>query len=254
MNSSRCSSALAVVLALVLAVGAAGAISASDDAPAEVRVGADVTAEFELTELYTNYDAWTLQGSTELTNVTWTVDEFNAADAKLEGESGTYDGQSFAHPVDIGTNAVRVQVRVVGTAPDVENFSYDPREEFLVANLVQARQNGTSAAITTARAHHYTDDSREARQAIDDAEATIDEAGGHEQAERTLQSAVSAYDNENFQNAVDLANQAEETASQARANQSRNELILLGVGALVLVGLVVGVFLYWRSSRTTSRL
>lgn len=253
MNSSHSSSLLAVLLALVLAVGAAGAVNVSDDAPDEAQAGADVTATFELTDLYSTYEQYTLQGRTELTNVTWTVEMFNAADTKIDA-GGTYDGQTFAHPVSIDSNAVRVRVSVTGTVPAVENFTYDPEERFLVTNLMQARQNGTSSGIATVRAHHYTEESQQARQAIDAARAAIDEAGGHEEAERTLESAISAYNNENFQNAVNLAQQAEETASEARASQSRNELILMAIGALLVIGLLVGGFIYWRNSRTTSRL
>lgn len=253
MNSSHSSSVLAVLLALVLAVGAAGAVNVNADAPDDAKAGSDITASFELTNLYSTYDSYVLQGRTQLLNVTWTVEMFNAADTKIDA-GGAYDGQTFAQPVDIQSNAVRVRVTIAGTVPAVQNYSYSPEEQFLLANLVQARQNGTSSVITTARAHHYTQDSRQARQAIDSAQAAIEAAGGHQQAERTLESAISAYNNENFQNAVSLAQQAEETASQKQATQSRNELILMGVGALVLVGLVVGGFIYWRNSRTTSRL
>lgn len=254
MNSSRSSRVLALCFALVLAVGVAGAVSVTDNAPSEAQVGTTVEATFELTELYSEYESWQLQGQTELSNVTWTVEEINAADAVIQGESGTYDGQRFAHPVDIDSGAVRVQVTVTGTAPTVENYTYDPAEEFVVASLVQARQNGTSAAIGAARAHHYTEDSQQARQAIEDAEAAIAEAGGHDEAERTVGAAISAYENENFENAVNLATQAEETASQARASQGRTQLILMGVGALILLGIIIGGVLYWRSTRTTSRL
>lgn len=254
MNSSRCSSVLVVFCALVLAVGVAGAVSVTDNAPREAQVGTTVEATFELTELYSEYENWQLQGQTELSNVTWTVEEINAADAVIQSESGTYDGQRFAHPIGIESGAVRVQVTVTGTAPTIENHTYDPEEEFLVTALIQARQNGTSAAIGAARAHHYTEDSQEARQAIEDAQAAITEAGGHEEAERTVDAAISAYENENFENAVNLATQAEETASQARASQGRTQLILMGVGALILLGIVIGGVIYWRNSRTTSRL
>ena len=48
--------------------------------------------------------------------------------------------------------------------------------------------------------------------------------------------------------------QAHDTASRAQSNQQRNELILMAVGALVVLGLVVGAVIYWRRTRTHSRL
>lgn len=254
MNSSRSSSLLALLLVLVLSVGAVGAVTVSQaDAPDEAAVGDDLTATFVLTDLYSDYDQWTLRGETELENVTWTVEVFNQAGDKLGGDH-TYDGQSFGHPVDIENGDHEVRVTVTGTVPAVGNYTYDPAETFLFAELVQAREGGTSETIQTYETHHYTEESGEARQAIDDAQDAIDEAGGHQEAERTLDSAISAYENENFENAIDLASQAQETAERKQTNQTRNRLILLAVGALVLIGLVVGAVVYWRRSRTHSRL
>lgn len=254
MNSSRSSSLVALLLVLVLAVGAAGAVTVSqEDAPSEAAVGSDVTATFVLTDLYTDYDQWTLRGETELENVTWTVELFNQAGDKLGGDN-SYDGQSFGHPVNIENGDHEVRMTVTGTVPTIGNYTYDPAESFLFAELIQAREGGSSDTIQTYETHHYTEESGEARQAIDEAQAAIDEAGGHEQAERTLNSAIDSYENENFDNAVDLADQAQETAERKQTNQSRNRLILIAVGALVLIGIVVGAVIYWRRSRTHSRL
>lgn len=254
MNSSRSSSLVVLLLALVLAVGSAGAVAVVEtDAPAEAAVGSDVTTTFDLSDLYTEYDQWTLRGETELENVTWTVEEYNQAGDKLGGDN-SYDGQSFGHPIDIESGTSEVTVTVTGTVPSIANYTYDPAESFRLADLVQAREGGSSETIQTYEPYHYTEDSRTAREAIDDASAAIEDAGGHEQAEQTLNSAISAYENENFDNAVDLAEQAESTASQKQSTQSRNRLILMAVGALVLVALVVVAVIYWRRSRTHSRL
>ena len=255
MNSSRCSSLVAILLALVLAVGAAGAVTVSEsDAPAAAQVGNDVQATFVIEELFMNpsLEQWRLEGVTELRNVTWTVQVSNQAGTQIEQES--YDGESFSHEVNIDDGDHRLRVTLTGTTPPVENYTYAPRERFTFAQLQQARQGGTSDVIQSYETHHYTEDSRAARQAIESAQAAIDEAGGHAEAERTLNSAVDAYESENFQLAVDLAGQAEDTASRASSTQSRNQLILMAVGALVVVGLLVGAFVYWRRTRTHSRL
>ncbi|NIX19488.1 MAG: hypothetical protein GWN07_06450, partial [Actinobacteria bacterium] len=47
---------------------------------------------------------------------------------------------------------------------------------------------------------------------------------------------------------------AQDTAERAQSNQSRTQLILMAVGALVVIGVVVGAVLYWQRNRTQSRL
>ncbi len=143
---------------------------------------------------------------------------------------------------------------MTGTVPPIENYTYSPAQTFVFAELNQARQGGTSDVIESYETHHYTEESRAAREAIDLADTSIEAAGGHEEAERTLNSAVQAYNSENFELAVDLAGQARDTADRAQSNQSRNQLILIAVGALVVIGVVVGAVLYWQRNRTQSRL
>ena len=255
MNSSRCSSLAALLFVLVLAVGAAGAVTVSQaDAPSEAQVGTDVQATFVLTELFQNpsLEQWLLEGATELDNVTWTVQIDNPAGSQIAQQS--YDGQTFEHPINLEDNHDEIRVTVTGTVPPIANYSYSPAETFVFAELSQAREGGTSDVIEAYETHHYTEDSRAARQAIDEADAAIEAAGGHQEAERTLSSAKQAYDSENFDLAVDLATQAQETAQKAQSNQSRNRLILMAVGALVVIGVVVGAVLYWQRNRTQSRL
>jgi len=253
MNSSRSSSLVALLLVLVFAVGTVGAVSvAQANPPTNAVVGNEVTATFVLNDLYADYDAWTLQGQTELTNVTWTVETFNQAGDK-QGES-SYDGQSFGQAIDIQDGTAQVRVTATGTVPAITNYTYQPAEQFTFAKLVETRTGGTSQTLQTYTTHPYTDQSRQARQAIAAAQQAIDDAGGNAQAQRTLKSAISAYDNANFANAVDLANQAQESAGKAQSSHQRTQLILYVVGAIILVGLLVGVVLYWRGNRTHSRL
>ncbi|MFB6353410.1 MAG: hypothetical protein ABEJ92_04935 [Halobacteriales archaeon] len=255
MNSSRCFSLVALLLLLVVTVGAVGAVSVDRaDMPDEGRVGADLTGTVVLTELFQNpsFEQWTLRGATELENVTWTVSVVDQAGNQLAQPS--YDNQTFQHPVSIESGVATIRVTVTGTVPPIANYTYEPAESFRVARLTLARQGGTSEPIASYDAHHYTQASREARRAIDDARAAIDAAGGHQGAERTLESAISAYENANFENAVRLAEQARETAEQAQATQQRNRLILLAVGVLVVVAIVVAAVVYWRRTRTHSRL
>lgn len=248
MNSSRCSkAALALALMLVAAVAPVVAVETRPDGlPSEARADATASASFEMTDLYSEYKQWTLRGRTDLTAVTWTVTEYNAADEQIAQTS--YDGQSFNHSVNIDDDATRVVVKVTGTVPAVENFTYQPPERFLFAGFAQVREGGTKDPLSTYRVHHYTEKSKEARNAIQQAEQVVED-GGSEQAQNQLQRAINAYNSGNFDLAIDLANDARRTAEKAQQSQQRNQLILYGaVGVLALVGVVGGVA-YWRSQQ-----
>jgi len=243
--------ALVLVVALLLSAGMAAGVAVSDEsAPTAVAVGDRVEATYTLTELYQNpsYEEWTLRGHTELTNVTWTFELVDQAGNTVETNS--VDGQNATQPLSIDEGVSEVRVRVTGTVPSIENFSYDPAPSFVVAELTHTRQGGTSQPIETYEARHYTEPSNQARQAIESAQAAIDAAGGNAAAEETLQSAISAYEGENFDNAVTLAQRAEREASQAQQAQQRNQLIIYGVVALVVLGVLIAV-VYWFLNRDT---
>ncbi|MFC7096717.1 hypothetical protein [Halobaculum marinum] len=251
-NLSRCSRLTAVlaVFALLLAATApAAAVSVEQtDVPDSGEVGSQVTATATLTELYDTYETWQLAGSTQLENVTWTVTFVNQAGNQVRQES--YDGQNFTGAtVDIGEGTAEVRVRVTGTAPTVEEYTYDPQQSFTLMALDQTREGGTSNELDTVTATHYTADSREAREALDSARAAIDAAGNPSVAEESFSSAVNAYEAGNFDNAVTLAERAEEESSQAQGAQQRNQLILYGVGALLVLALVGGGALLFLRSR-----
>jgi hypothetical protein len=251
MSWSRCSRALVVVALLLTAVvvPAAAVSTNKDGVPEETKAGSEVTATYTFTELYTDFESWTLHGSTELQGVTWTVRKLDQAGNQISQNST--DGATFDESVDIGEDTAKVVVRVRGTAPNVENFSYDPAEQFTLARFQLRRQGGTNQRITADEAHHFTAESKEARDEIASAQQAIDDAGGNQQAEQTLSNAISAYNAGNFGNAVDLANQAEQRASKAKQSQNTTQLLIYaGIGVVVLL-LVVGGFAYYRSQQDT---
>lgn len=255
MNSSRCFR-LAVALFVVAALAApAAAVSVGEtDVPEEAQVGTQVTATVTLTELYRNpqLESWELRGETELRNVTWVVAYFDQTGARTGQDEFT--GQELSG-VSISTTAdiSEVQVRITGTVPEIESYSYDPPQRFLLMSLTQAQQGGAQNEIDAWRTHHYTNESRTARQAIDAANASIGEAEAAgadvSTARETLRSAVNAYNDGNFDNAQQLAERAESEASSARqSSRTRQQLLLVGGGVVVLLVLVGGVF-YWRSNQ-----
>lgn len=251
MNSSRSSKLVALLVAstlLLAAVAPAAAVSASgQNVPDEAAVGDKVSATFTLTELYSDYEQWTLNGETELTQVTWTVTTYDQADNKLGSKS--YDGESFNQSISLSNDVDEVTVKVTGVVPEVGNYTYDPAQSFTMAALYQTREGGNSDRIETWEVHHYTEASQQARDAIESASAAIDDAGGVPEAESTLQAAISSFENANFDNANRLAEQAEGTANKAKQSSDRTQLLLYAGAGLFAVGAVVGGVFWWRSNQ-----
>ena len=246
---SRLTAVLAVFTLLLAATAPAAAVSVErTDVPETAEVGSQVTATTTLTELYDTYETWQLAGETSLENVTWTVTFVNQAGNQVRQES--YDGQNFTGAqVNIDEGTAQVEVRVTGTVPAVAAYTYDPQQSFTLMALDQTREGGTSNDVDTVAATHYTSESREARQAMESARSAIDAAGNPSTAEETFASAVNAYEAGNFDNAVTLAERAEEEAGQAENSQQRTQLIVYGVGALVVLALVAGGVVVFLRSR-----
>ncbi|MFB6125866.1 MAG: hypothetical protein ABEJ79_01000 [Halolamina sp.] len=246
---NRCSKLLiALLVCSALAVPAVAVQTESQQVPEEAEVGAEVTAQVTLTELYDEYETWQLAGQTELENVTWTVVYYDQTDAKVDQQS--YDGQNFSGAtVSAGDGTSRVVVKVRGTVPAVEQYSYDPAQTFLTMELRQEREGGTSNVVDSFDTHHYTAASDEARAAIDGASSAVDAAGSPSDAAELLDSAVSAFEAGNFDNAVTLAERAEQSATQTQNTQQRNQLIVYAVGGLLVVGVLGGGVAYYRSQQ-----
>lgn len=247
-RSSRSATALLVaLLVLVLTVATAAAVSTSTSGvPEEALAGSETNGTYTLGKLYEDGSSeWTLTGETAMSGARWVVKK-----RKLGGDVQTesFTGQNFSTTVSSRNNVETVVVTVDGTVPSISNFTYEPRETFLFARL--NKSVGTSVKVVTAtQVHHYTTDSKRARNAILDARTAIDDAGGNPQAERTLQNAISAYNSGNFANAIDLADQARKTARQAERSSQRTQLLLfVGLGVLALAGVFGGVY-YWRTKR-----
>ncbi|MEF8808273.1 hypothetical protein [Natronomonas sp.] len=243
MKSSKLLSLLvAGLLVSSLAVGSAAAVDSSpEELPEESEVGTEYEATFELTNLFDEFEQWTLNGETELTNVTWTVVQYDQAGNQVDQTST--DGQEFNEDINIDDGTSRIEVQITGTTPEIGNLSYDPEERFTAANFTQVREGGTQQDIATHDAHHYTADSKEARNAIDDA-STIVEGSGDSEAESSLQSAISAYEAGNFDNAISLANRAEDEATQT---QTRQSFLLYGAAAVVVLLLLGGGYYLYKS-------
>ncbi|MFB6093871.1 MAG: hypothetical protein ABEJ77_02895 [Halanaeroarchaeum sp.] len=248
MNWSHSSKgALALVLLLLVAAVPAGAVAISGDAPATVAVGEKKTTTFTITEPFDEYQQWTLEGHTELTQVSWTITTYDNADRQVEKK--TVSGQSFTYALSADSGVVRVEVKLVGTVPPVTNWSYDPPQQIQYARFVQSQPGGSSDVIGSAMtARPYTQESADARDAIDQAQQAIQRAqsaGLSVGAARSdLQDAIAFYDAGKFQQAVQNAEQAEQKALNALQSKQRNRTLLLAAGAIV-VGLAIAGAVYW---------
>lgn len=253
------------VLACLLAVAVAAPAAAVDvpseqvEAPQEAQVGTKITADFTIEELFRNpqYESWTLEGRTELKDVTWTVKFENDVGEIVRSE--TYDGQNVTSATVEAGQVEKVHVTVTGTVPEIGSYTYPEEETFILAKLTQARQGGTANVIDTWRTHHYTENTRQARQALAAAEKAVADAAAAgadvTDAKNTLASAKSVYRSGNPTEAANLATQAEQNAQSAlqsaRATQNRNQLLLYGGGAVIVLAVVAAVG-YWFVNRRES--
>ncbi len=246
MSSNHCSdrgvAALVVLLVAALALAPASVVAvdaSAEGVPDSAEVGSEVTTTFTLTNLYGNGTSFTLQGETALNDVSWTVERI-----KLDGSSTreNFGGQSFQTMISSENDVERVVVTVRGTVPAIEQYTYAPHQSFTLARLTQVTGENPQLVAQPWTVEHYTEDSRNARKAIDRAEAAVEETGA---GERDLQQAISAYENGNFANAVSNAEDAEAAAENARRSARTTRLVLIAVGAVAVVALLG--FAYYRT-------
>jgi hypothetical protein len=249
MNLSRCSKlAVAAVVVLAFAVVPAAAVSISGDTPASVEAGQQQETTYEFTNLFENYEQWTLEGETDLTEVTWQVVTYDNAGNQVN--EVTLTGQAASYQFQAENGAVRAEVTLVGTAPSSNawSWSYSPPQRITYAEFVQAQEGGASNTLETFNTRPYTQASQDARTAISDAEQAIEDArssgasvGG---AESDLEDAVSFYNGGQFEQAVSNAEDAESAANSAASSAQTTDLLIM-VGAAVVVLLLLAGGVYW---------
>jgi hypothetical protein len=248
IRSSETAVALCCLALLVGAAGTAAAISLStSDAPNDARVGEEVNATMTVEDPFTDAPSeWTLRGETELRNVSWTVTVY---DQGQQVSQETYGGQSFEQGLARSAGGDEVRIELRGETPRVNNFSYDPEETFVFAELTQQTGNNTQALGESVIVHHYTNKSQSAREEIERANDAIEQAGGNQQAQRSLQQAISAYNNGNFNNAISNAQDAKRAANQAQQSQQTTTLLLYGAVGVVALLIVIGGVWYYRQQQ-----
>lgn len=192
---------------------------------------------------------WTLVGTTELNNATWFVDVKDSAGQTIN-EQQSVQSQEFSQPLSAEAPVpAEITVRVSGRIPEIgtEDLNYGniAAENYTVMALTQDGERTLEGGEF--RSHRYDSDSqhKEAREALDSAAAAVEESGSSS-AQDTLDDAIAFYNNGDFQNAIDSANEAED-----QAESSGNTLLLIGGAAVVLLVLIGGGYYYWRSQQTS---
>jgi flagellar basal body-associated protein FliL len=253
--------AVGVLLAVVLAAAGTGAALSFDDesVPAEAEAGAEESYTVTMTEPFTaeNTDLpaeWTLQATTEFDDAEITMTSQDVADDTVNQTSVENNATDLTIRQADGVN--RVVIEVSGTVPAIGEYSYEDRsvENFTALELTRL-EGGSEFTIADGEAqwnvHRFTSDSREARQAIDNASDAVEDADNSDAQDR-LDEAISFYNNGEFDNAVTAAEDAEDTAS----SDSNLSQILLIVGGIIVVVAVVGggVYLWQSRQQDTSKL
>jgi len=254
IHSSK-TAALGVLLATVLIVsGTAAAVSFEAQPPESAQVGDTVSMEVTMSDAFEDPlpNSYTLQADTELNNADFTIRATNVAGDTVAQEDVASDTATLELNSEDGIDEVTIIVE--GEVPEMSEFNYQDLEveNYTAMELSRAVDNGTSeleGGVWTA--HRYTEQSQQARTAIDEANASVQEASSSE-AENELEQAISSYNNGNFQNAVDLAEDAQSTAE---GNQQTTQLLLIGGSVVVLVAVVGGGVYFWKQrQQDTSKL
>lgn len=203
----------ALLAVSVVAPAPAAAISATTNStPDAAEVGENVSATFTLTELSTEAPkSWQLHATTELDSATWTVTAYGPNSSKLATRS--FESESMSVPVRAAQNVSKIKLAVSGTVPMVRNFSYKPKERFVLASLSRG-QGPTPTLIETWMVHHYTPASQAAREKINATQAAIADDGGNDELEEQVKFAIAAYRNGSFALATDIAEDAKDAAEE----------------------------------------
>jgi exonuclease VII small subunit len=249
IRSSNTAGVVVLLAIALLATGTVAAIQFDGAAPESAEVGEEVNMSIEITEPFADPlpSQWTLEGDTELNSADWTiVAEDNTGD--IVSRSDTNELQLNA---DDSIVAVTVEIR--GEVPDGISYNYEnPDEEnYTAVELLRQTDSGAERVADEAiwEAHRFTAESQEARTAIDEAAQSVEEANSGED---ELDSAISAYNNANFELAIDLADEAESTAE---GSEQTTQFLLLGGAVVVLTAVVGGGFYVYRQrQRDTNKL
>jgi hypothetical protein len=241
--------AIAVLLAItVVMAGTAAAISVSGEMPEPAEEGTEVSMEVTIDSPMTDQPSeWNLVGQTELENATWFVEVKDSAGETIS-EQQSVEASEFTQALSSEAPVPsEITVRVSGQIPELgtEDLNYEKMaaENYTVMTLTQDGERTLKGGEF--RSHRYVADSKhkQAREAIDDASAVVEDADstGAEDLDR----AIAFYKNGDFDRAIELAEDAEQSADDGLP------VVLIGGAVVVVLLIVAGGVYYWRSQQTS---
>lgn len=249
--------ALGLGVALVLVVGTLGAAAVpfEGDVPESAEVGDEVTVEeLTMTEPFevSGGSSWMMQVSTELDSPRLQVTAVDGAGNPVL-ETDVTENRVLLEINDTSISEIIFQVRgdvpeIGGTGPGA--YSYENRAQENISVLeVKEVFDGQTRTVENGEyeLHRFTPDSQAARQAIDNASEAVESADSGDARER-LEEAKTFYNSEQFDSAIEAANDAESTANSE--GETRELLILIG-GLLAVLIAVGGLAYYLRSRQGT---
>jgi len=243
IRSSKGTIAVALLVVLLGAVGTATALTVTADDPArEAQAGAEINTTVTIDDAFTENNEWTVGAETDLNNVSWQIEEFDQGSRVGQWTDG---GSSTSQEVSSDPDGDELRIEIRGEVPAVPEYNYsNPSAENVTFVAVTSTSGDNTQTLETYSVHVYTNESKNAREAIDAARAASDAAGNPDGVESTIDNAISSYDSGNFENAMDLANEAEQ---QATSSQQTSQLMLFGAVAVVAIALIGGGVYYWRN-------
>lgn len=256
MNWIHSSKLIALALVACLLTQGAVALTVDGDDPGDVKVGSDVDHTVTIENLHQDpqVESWTLEAGTALDDPQWTITYLDQAGEEI-GKASFEDSNVTSDELSTENNVDAVQIRVRGTVPAIEDYTYPEAETVLVMELLQVPDNGVTDDIATVEAQPYTEQSQSARENLDAARDAIDRAKENgadvSDVEETYDSAVSSYQNANFDNANRLATRATENANAKVESSEQTQTILYAAGGAVVLVLIVGGFFWYRSRQDT---
>lgn len=249
MSWTHCSKVVAAGVLIAVALGTAGIVAgvSFDDSgvPDSVEVGEEPEFNVSTDDPFAEKESpWTIEADSDLNGADITI-VAETVGGDVEETSGD-EGLELSS--DEGVNSVRIHV-ANGEVPPVQQYNYEDPGQEEVTVLTVSDANG--ADLDSWSVHRYTEESREARQAIDDASEVVAEEGG-DSAQARLDEAIVHYNNGEFESAITAAEDAED---QAQSGGELMRILLIIVGALVVLGVVGGgVYYYRQSKQDTSKL
>ncbi len=243
MNWTHSSKVIVFAVLLTVSLGTAGtavAFSFDDSGVAdEMEVGTEQTSTVVIQEPFEEREVgWTLivDSEYESANVAITT-------TTVDGTENTVSDSGSAQ-VTLDDSAIRnVEITVTGTVPQVDQYSYENPEQ---EDFVAVRVNDSAGTIETWNVHRYTQQSREARNKLDEASEIAGEDSGDLDSARTL------YNSGEFEQSI---TESEAIINDQESSEQTQTLLFVGAGVVVLLLLAGGgYYVYNQRSRNTNKL